>query len=310
MRVLLSLDEATGQFRQPVVTVGNFDGVHLGHRAIIDEAVAQANSHGRDCLLVTFEPHPQLVIGRRPLLSLLTTLDDKLSLLSQFPITAAIVIPFTLDIARTEPEVYVHQVYVERLNVSELVVGYSHAFGRSGAGNTDLLQVMGAQYGFQVHVVPPVMVDGEVVNSTRIRDLITTGRMQEAARLLGHPYTMSGLVIHGDGRGRQLSFPTANLQMPSSHKLIPAHGVYAVRARLDDRWWPGVMNIGVRPTFEAGTVSSEVHLLEFQGDLYGLDLHIEVVERLRAEQRFATVEALRAQIAADVAHARQVLSQT
>lgn len=307
MRVLHTLDEATGQFVHPVVTAGNFDGVHLGHRAIIEEAVAQARQHGCDCLLVTFEPHPQLVIGRRPPLPLLTTLDEKLSLLAHFPITAVLVIPFTQAVAQTEPETYVRQVYAERLRVRELVVGYSHAFGRHGAGTTDLLRTMGMRYGFQVRVVPPVRMDGEVVNSTRIRELIAAGRVRDAARLLGHPYALTGRVIHGEGRGRQIKFPTANLQVSAPQKLIPAQGVYAVRTRIEGQWWQGVMNIGVRPTFGAGGVSSEVHLLDFQGDLYDHDLDIEIVERLRAEQRFSTVEALQAQITADVAHARQVL---
>lgn len=307
MRVLDSLEAATGQFRRPVVTVGNFDGVHLGHHAIITEAVARAAHHGGVCLLVTFEPHPQLVIGRRPLLSLLTPLEEKLRLLARFPIAAVLVIPFTLEVAQTEPERYVQQVYVECLHARELVVGYTHAFGRHGAGNTDLLQRMGSAYGFQVRVVPPVTADGSVVNSTRVRECVTTGRVCEAARLLGYPYTLAGRVRHGEGRGRLLDFPTANLQIASPQKLLPAHGVYAVRASTGSSEWPGVMNIGVRPTFGPGAVSVEVHLLDFQGDVYGCDLRVEVVERLRAEQRFSGVDALRAQIAADVEQARQVL---
>lgn len=308
MKVLHALDEAAGQFSRPVVAVGNFDGVHLGHRSIIESAIAIARDYSRPCMAVTFEPHPQSVIGREDTFSVITPLEEKLRLFQPFGIDATLVIPFTKTFAQTEPSDYIRQVYVDRLRITAIAVGYSHAFGRYGAGNIQLLQTEGRRYGFDVRAVLPVHIDGAPVNSSRIRALIQAGRIPDAVRLMGHAYTLTGRVVRGAGRGRQLRFPTANLAFSSPHLLMPKRGVYAVRTQIDGVWLPGVMNIGVRPTFGEERLSCEVHVLDYDGDLYDRDVVVDMIDRLRDEQPFSSVETLRAQIAADVKRARRLLS--
>ena len=307
MNVLHSVDEACGQFTHPLVAVGNFDGVHLGHRTIIEAAVARAEALQCACVIVTFEPHPQLVIGRQPSLSILTPLKEKLRLLSTYPITATLVIPFTREFSSTEPEAYVQQVYVECLQIRELVVGYSHVFGRFGKGGPDLLQSMGERLGFQVRVIPRLKIEGQTVSSSRIRTLLSRGHFADAVNLLGHTYTLTGQVVHGMERGRQLQFPTANIEMNSPSEMPLKYGVYAVYVEIEDRQWPGVMNIGIRPTFGEERELCEIHIIDFEGDLYHRELRASVVDRIRDEQRFPSVDALRAQISADVVQARQML---
>ncbi len=300
MTVLRSVEEAAIRYHRAVIAVGNFDGVHLGHGAIIKRAIDRSDALRAPCMAVTFDPHPQLVVGRKPSLPILTPTVRKLELLSQFEIDAVLVIPFTDAFARIEAESFVKTTYVDTLDIQEIVVGYSHNFGRHGRGDRLLLDRLSARYGFAVHVVQPVQVEGSPVNSSQIRAVLSEGEIHDAERLLGHPYGITGTVVRGDGRGSALRFPTANLETHDPDVLIPKRGVYAVRVGLGERVLNGVMNIGVRPTFGQEVEHCEVHILDFEGDLYNQSIRVEFVERIRDEKRFETVEALKDQISKDV----------
>jgi riboflavin kinase/FMN adenylyltransferase len=301
------LSAGGSSFSRTVVTIGNFDGVHLGHRAILDRVRQRALELGGQAVAVTFNPHPIKVLRPEVNLPLLTTQDQKLKLLSDSGLDAVVVLPFSVEFAALPAREFVRQYFCERLRAREVVVGHDYCFGRGREGNIDLLREMGAVHGFTVQVVWAVEVQGAVVSSSLIRALLRLGKVTEAGRLLGRPYGVSGRVIRGKGRGAKLlGVPTANILTPN--ELLPASGIYAVWARLDDAVLPGVANIGTCPTFDNTELSLEVHLLEFSGDLYDESMEVQFVVRLREEQRFPSIEALAAQIHADIASARQALA--
>ncbi|MEE2710475.1 MAG: bifunctional riboflavin kinase/FAD synthetase [Gemmatimonadota bacterium] len=308
MTVFHTLDDAFGHFSNPVVAVGNFDGVHRGHRAIIAEAMARAVALGKDCVIVTFDPHPQLILGRKRSGFLLTPLDEKLRMLSENPVSGVLVLQFDKELAATEPEIFVKNVYVEGLHISELVVGFSHAFGRFGRGNAVLLKTLGAQLGFKVQIILPYQADDRVVGSSLIRTALTSGDIETATRLLGHPYTVTGRVIKGEGRGRRLKFPTANLELNDTNQLLPKRGVYAVKVEIEGIKYDGVMNIGVRPTFGIAEETCEIHILDFNRKIYDSSIRYSVVQRIRDEEKFSGIDQLRTHIARDVQKARELLS--
>ncbi len=298
--VLRSVEEAARRCPRAAIAAGNFDGVHRGHGAIIEQAIDRSRALSAPCLVVTFDPHPQLVIGRKPSLQVLTPTSQKLELLSRYEIDAVLVIPFTDEFARIEAESFVKATYAEALDIREIIVGYSHNFGRHGRGDRLLLERLSERYGFKTHVVQPVQVEGSPVDSSRIRALLAAGEIHAAERLLGHAYVIAGTVVRGEGRGSQLRYPTANVVPHDPHALIPKRGVYAVRVRLEAAVLNGVMNIGTRPTFGTGGEHCEVHILDFEGDLYGQSIQVEFVERIRDEKRFPSIEALKDQITKDV----------
>jgi len=300
MTVFRSVEDAARRCPRSVIAVGNFDGVHLGHEAIIEQAIERSRALNAPCLVVTFDPHPQLVIGRKPTLPILTPTSRKLELLSRYEMDAILVIPFTDEFARIEAESFVQATYVDALDIREIIVGYSHNFGRHGQGDRLLLERLSGRYGFATHVVQPVQLEGSPVNSSNIRALLSAGEINAAERLLGHAYAITGTVVRGEGRGSQLRFPTANVVTHDPHALIPKRGVYAVRVRLEAAAFNGVMNIGTRPTFGAGGEHCEVHILDFEGDLYDRSIQVEFVERIRDEKRFTSIEALKDQISKDV----------
>ncbi len=298
--VLRSVEDAARHCPRAVIAAGNFDGVHRGHGAIIKQTMDRSRALNAPCMVITFDPHPQLVIGRKPALPILTPTVQKLALLSLYEVDAVLVIPFTAEFAQIEAELFVKETYADTLNIREIVVGGSHNFGRSGRGDRLLLKRLGERHGFTTRVVPPVHMDGVSVNSSRIRSLLAEGDIHTAACLLGHSYEISGTVVRGDGRGSQLRFPTANIAAHDPHALIPKRGVYAVRVRLEESVLNGVMNIGTRPTFGALGERCEVHILDFEGDLYDRSIQVEFVKRIRDEKRFETIDALKDQISRDV----------
>lgn len=296
----------TVPFSRTVVTIGNFDGVHLGHRAILGKVVGRARELEAQPVAVTFDPHPLKVLRPQMNLPLLTTPEQKLKLLSSAGLAAVVVLPFTPEFAALPPRDFVVQYFIDRLRVREVVVGHDYCFGRHREGNIDLLKEMGRSHGFTVQVVWAVEVDGAVVSSSLIRALLKLGKAEEAANLLGRPYGVVGRVIQGKGRGAKLlGVPTANLR--PENELLPATGIYAVWVQRGSETYAGAANIGTAPTFENGEFSLEVHLLDFQGDLYGETLEVEFVARLREERRFPSLEALAAQIRADIATTRGIL---
>jgi riboflavin kinase/FMN adenylyltransferase len=296
-------------FFRTVVTIGNFDGVHLGHRAILDRVRQRARELGGQAVAVTFNPHPVKVLRPEVNLPLLTTQEQKLKLLADSGLDAVVVLPFSREFAALPAREFVRQYFCERLRAREVVVGHDYCFGQGREGNIDLLREMGAVHGFTVQVVWAVEVQGAVVSSSLIRAMLRLGKVTEAGRLLGRPYGVAGRVVQGKGRGAKLlGVPTANIFTPN--ELQPASGIYAVWVRRGEDILPGVANIGTCPTFDNAELSLEVHLLEFSGDLYGEALEVQFVVRLREEQRFPSLEALAAQIHADIIAARQALVAT
>ncbi len=307
MRVIRGLDR---RLRRPLcLALGVFDGLHLGHRKVIDTAVSWARRGPLAVGVLTFDPHPDTIINPSGAPHLLTTTEEKLALLRELEVNIAVIAGFTRQLAHMPAERFVRDVLVRGLRARRIVVGEGWRFGAGGAGSSEVLRVLGGELGFQVSVVPPVSVKGREVSSTRIRRLLLRGRLEAANELLGRPYGMAGCVVAGAGRGRDLGFPTANLDVPTT-KLIPADGVYACLAGLR-KMRPAVAYIGTRPTFEeAGDRRVEVHLLEppRRAMLRGRQLRIRMIARLRGGREFASAQALAAQMERDSVRADALLS--
>lgn len=293
----------TAEPRAAVVTIGAFDGVHLGHQALLREVADRARYLGVESWCVTFHPHPDVIIYPERHLTYLTDRDEKVALIEGLGIDAVRVFEFTRELSMLHPEEFIHLLRDERKLV-ELWVGPDFAMGRGRTGTVAALSEIAREEGFALHVVPPFRRDHEVVSSTYVRSLLAQGDVRHAADLLGRPYALSGVVEAGAGRGATLGFPTANIR-PPAQLTLPADGVYAVRVRHDGSQWPGVANLGGRPTFHEEERLIEAHLLDFNGDLRGLTLAVEFHERIRSVRAFPNVEALVAQIAADAEQARR-----
>jgi riboflavin kinase/FMN adenylyltransferase len=301
-----SLPPGPGPFARTVVTVGNFDGVHLGHRSILARVVQRARELDCQPVALTFDPHPAKVLKPEANLRLLTTPAQKVALLAAAGV-AVVVQPFTREFAAIPAREFVRDYFVERLKVREVVIGHDYRFGYKRQGSIELLQQMGQSLGFTVQVVWAVEVQDAVVSSSLIRAMLQLGKVREANRLLGRAYGVTGRVVTGKGRGAKiLGVPTANLA--TENDLLPSCGIYAVWVIRDEERLPGVANIGTCPTFDNQELTLEVHLLDFNGDLYGETLQVEFTARLRDEQRFSSIDALAAQIRSDMAAARQVLA--
>jgi riboflavin kinase/FMN adenylyltransferase len=308
MRVIRHLRHTAPPLPAAVLTLGNFDGVHCGHQAIIRRAVREAEALGGQAVVLTFEPHPLAVLAPERAPPLIQPLHDRLAVFRDLGVGVTVLQRFTREFAALDPGAFVRGFLRPHLDLRHVVVGWDLTFGHDRAGTVTTLEALGAELGFAVDVVGPVTVDGVQVSSSTLRRLIEAGDMRTAARLLGRPYGVRGRVVVGEQRGRTLGFPTANLHV-KPRLLLPPDGVYAVRAYADGQPRPGVMNVGIRPTFGERRRTIEVHLLDFAGDLYGRWLVADVVERLRGERKFAGPEALRQAIAADVAQARAVLAE-
>jgi riboflavin kinase/FMN adenylyltransferase len=302
MRIVRGLESFPPDAPASAVALGVFDGVHLGHRAILGTAVRLARAGGFEALACTFEPHPMEVLQPERAPRPITPLDERLALIEDTGVHAAVVLPFTRALASIEPEAFVKDVLLGRLRAREVVVGYNHRFGRGARGDARLLESLGPRLGFHAHVVPPTTVDGAAVSSTEIRAALQRGDVATAARGLGRPYAIAGQVTSGAGRGRTLGFPTANIA--PDRPLLIDRGVYRGRVIVDGQRHAAVVNVGVRPTFGETTLAVEAHLLDFTGDIYGRQVRLEFLDRLRDEMRFPSVEALRAQVERDIAAAR------
>jgi riboflavin kinase/FMN adenylyltransferase len=305
MRIIRAPESFPPDARPSVVALGVFDGVHRGHQAILDTAVAHARSGGGTPVACTFDPHPSEVLQphRAPLP--ITTLDERLQLIAERGISLTVVVPFTPALAAMEPEAFVSDMLSARLGARAVVVGFNHRFGRGARGDVRLLEEVGARLGLVADVVSPLDVDGVPVSSTAIRNALQRGDVSTAARMLGRPYFIGGEVVEGSRRGRTIGFPTANV-LSDRPVLVPA-GVYACRLHVDGATHGAVLNAGVRPTFGESVFTLEAHVLDFAGDLYGRRVRLDVIDRLREERKFAGVDALVTQIAEDVRTARQAL---
>jgi riboflavin kinase / FMN adenylyltransferase len=301
-------DPRPPRWLHPVLALGNFDGLHRGHMKIIERVRRVASERGATAVAMTFDPHPPRVVRPDKAPPLLMTKTQRLEALERAGVDGVAVVRFTSELSRWDPETFVRTVLVEWLHVAEVWVGANFLFGHDRAGNFSSLRGLGSRYGFRAEKIDPVRYKDFVVSSTRIRRLISEGRVDEASALLGHPYTIDGTVVEGSHRGRDLGFPTANLA--TGNELIPPHGVYATTVRLDGVIYPSITNVGIRPTFddEPRTVI-ETHLLDVECDLYGRTLRLGFVQRLRDERRFESVDLLKAQVGADVQKARTLFEQ-
>lgn len=294
--------------RGGIVALGNFDGFHLGHQAVVGRAVARARAEGRPALVATFDPHPVRHFRPDTPPFRLTTLDQRAALFAQAGAAAMVVFHFDAGLAALGAEAFVAERLVAALGVAGVVTGEDFTFGRARSGNVAVLAALGARHGFSVDTVAPVMLGAEAVSSSRIRALLQAGDPQGAARLLTRPFAIAGTVQHGDKLGRTIGYPTANIALGSY--LRPAYGIYAVRARLaDGRWLGGAANLGIRPSFDPPKELLEAYLFDFNGDLYGAPIEVQLIDYLRPEAKFETLEALIRQMDADCAEARRRLAQ-
>jgi riboflavin kinase/FMN adenylyltransferase len=284
-----------------VLTVGSFDGIHLGHQKILDELQHQSQSCDCQEVLVTFHPHPKQVLSssENPRIELLTPLDEKIQILEKFGLPVVLIIPFTKEFSKMAYQEFVKDVLLEKLKMKKMVIGYDHAFGRNREGHANQLRQLGMTYNFEVTVMEPHKVDQEIASSSRIRQLLLEGEIQLANHLLGRKYSLIGIVEEGESRGTELGFPTANLRLQNHNKLIPRKGVYAVDVSFQGNLFKGMMNIGHRPTFNFDPLTLEVHIFNFSGLIYGTQLEVYFKKFIREEKKFSNKIELKNQILRD-----------
>jgi len=305
MEILRYLSKCASSSRS-LVSLGNFDGVHLGHQTILRRLVQEARERQGTAIVFTFYPHPLAVLRPKQRPPLICNLREKLRLFASLGVQKVFLQRFTQDFAQISPEEFVRQYIVEAFSAEKVIVGHNVSFGQNRAGRAETLQQLGKAYGFETEIIGPIKMDAQDVSSTLVRTLLSSGSVSAAGHFLGRRFTVNGCVVKGFQRGRTVGFPTANL-FPRADLLLP-NGVYAVIVELDGREIPGVANIGFNPTFGVERRTLEAHLFDFSDDLYGKRLSVGFVEKLRGEQKFASVEELVHQIQKDVAHARSLLA--
>ncbi|MEQ8525671.1 bifunctional riboflavin kinase/FAD synthetase [Gracilimonas sp.] len=293
-----------------VVTVGTFDGVHQGHRALMETVVKKANDRDARSVVVTFDPHPREIINPgKGGIKLLTTLKERAEILEDLGVDILLVIPFDRDFSLLTSEEFVRDIIHQKVGVSEFVIGYDHHFGRDRKGTIDTLKELGQELGFETYVVSKQEMGEVTISSTVIRNtLAEEGDVKQAAEYLNRHYLLNGIVMHGDERGRTIGYPTANLKPEHENKVIPRNGVYAVKVRVADEWFGGMMNIGVRPTFGEDQRTLEVNIFDFDREIYGDTIQVRFIDRIRDEKKFSGIEELKLQLGSDKSTALQILS--
>lgn len=298
MRIFEHLSEIEND-KNTVLTLGTFDGIHLGHQALVKAVAEKAKEIGGRNLVITFFPHPKKVITGNDV-KVLTTLDEKKILLKQLGVENLFIINFTKDFSKQTAEEFLKNYVINSIGVKEIVIGYDHHFGKGRGGNEETLKEMGNEFGFSVSVIDEYRLGGEVISSTKIREAVSSGDAVRANRFLGRRYSFSGTVVEGDKRGRELGFPTANIEIGDKEKLLPQIGIYAVKFFVDDESYNGLLSIGKRPTFyEEGRIIPEVYIYDFNKDIYGRKVTVELVEKIRGEEKFNTAEELIARMNED-----------
>lgn len=292
-----------------VLTVGTFDGVHAGHRAIIDRVADKARERNARSMIVTFDPHPRDIINPGESgIKLLTTLQERSEILEELGIDIMLVIPFDRDFSLLSSEEFIRDIIYKKIGVSDFIIGYDHHFGRNREGTIETIKRLGKELNFEASVVSKREVGEKTVSSTVIRNCISEeGDVKQAAEFLQRPYRLNGTVIHGDKRGKKIGYPTANIKPEHFKKIIPRDGVYAVKIRIEERWYDGMMNIGRRPTFEGETQTMEVHIFDFSQEIYGMEVQVRFYERIRDEKKFDGIDELKKQLGKDEIAAKELL---
>jgi len=306
MIVIHDLHELHRPLKDVVLTIGNFDGVHLGHREIFRQILSRSRGCSGTSAVMTFVPHPLKLLAPEKLQPLINTYDEKERLIEASRIDVLFSLPFDAHFSKISAEAFVRDILVEKIGVRHLLVGYDYAFGRHREGDVEVLTTYSERYGFTLGVLDPVQEGERLFSSTRVRELILSGEVKEAVHWLGRHFSLEGTVVRGDGRGRGLGFTTANLA--TAKELLPKQGVYAVKVRLGDVYFDGVANLGKNPTFPGASGGVEVHLLDFDKDIYGKPLRIYFMERLRGEKTFSGPDELKNAILDDISVARNILS--
>jgi len=307
VRVHQAIENYDHKEQSSVLTIGTFDGVHIGHQKIIQRLNEIKNESVERSIILTFYPHPRRVLDQSKDIKMLTTMGEKTQLLEKFGLDDLIIEPFTKEFSRLSALDFVREILVRQLHIKKLVIGYDHHFGKNREGNFEQLIEFGELYDFSVEKISAQEIESVSVSSTKIRKAIENGDMSTANKYLGYDYLLTGEIIKGKGIGRQINFPTVNLNIAEDFKLIPKKGVYVVRAHFKNNMVYGIMNIGFRPTVGGKGQTIEIHLLDFQGDLYGDKLQVEVLTRLRDEKKFESIEDLAIQISKDEKSARNWL---
>jgi riboflavin kinase/FMN adenylyltransferase len=301
LKIYTSLQEFTSK-KKTIVTLGTFDGVHLGHTVILDRICNIAKQENLESVVLTFFPHPRLIVSNDSEIKLLNTMAEKAKLLEQKGIQNFIIHPFDKLFSELSPSEFVKQILIKQLNIQKIIIGYDHKFGKNRAADFNDLIAFGNEFGFDVEEIPAKQVDEVSVSSTKIRNSLLEGNISLANDYLGYSYMLSGIVVKGNQLGRTIGFPTANIQISENYKLIPKNGVYMVTTILNNKIIFGMMNIGVKPTLGKNLMSIEVHLLHFSEDIYGHEIQVNVMERLREEQKFESFEVLKSQLEIDKAN--------
>lgn len=308
MKVFRSL-EAYEQVHKPVVTIGTFDGVHIGHQKILDRLNALARDKGGESLLLTFWPHPRFVLQPDNDLHLLNSLDEKIQLLDEYGLDNLVIVPFTLEFSRLPAIEFIRDLLVNTLGTSKLVIGHDHRFGKNRQGTFEDLEEGAETYGYELEQIPPQEIDDVTVSSTKIRNALLEGSIEQANDYLGHPYLLKGTVVKGDQLGRTLGYPTANIEPDHERKLVPVDGVYLVRVTVSDQQHFGLFSIGNRPTIQSqGEKRLEVYILDFDEDIYEAEIQVEFLQWIRGDKAFDSKETLIEQMDQDLAKARSAIS--
>lgn len=306
---LIFLDDVE-RVENSVVTVGTFDGVHEGHRSLIETVVQKAKKRNARSVVISFDPHPRDIINPGSAgIKQLTTIRERREILEEIGIDVLLIIPFTRDFSLLSSEEFVKDIVFEKVGVSEFVIGYDHHFGKDRTGTIETVENLGEELGFDAFIVSKKEMGNITVSSTKIRnELSENGNVEQAADLLGRKYLLNGIVIHGDKRGRKIGYPTANLKAEHPNKVIPKNGVYAVRVRVGEHWYGGMMNIGHRPTFDKIELRLEVNIFDFDEDIYGQTIQVRFHKRLRDEVKFSGIDELVEQLGIDKESALEYLS--
>jgi riboflavin kinase/FMN adenylyltransferase len=306
MLLITDLKNIKQKFDNTILTLGNFDGLHLGHQELVKTIIRRSKETGALSMVVTFRPHPLKILAPDKCPPLISIYEEKIRLFEKLGIDVLVKIPFTLEFSAMSPEEFVRDILCATLGAREIFVGYNYRFGKGREGDIQTLKELGAKYGFAIREIEQLAIDGEVVSSTKIRTLLRDGLVEHAAKLLGRTYAITGIVVKGDGRGKSLGFPTANIA--PKHSIIPADGVYAVRLMVRERGYDGIANIGLRPTFGKKTLAIEVHVFGFNEDIYGEDISLYFIKKIRDEKKFKDAAALVNRIRSDIDTAKEILS--